>query len=144
MTLLVKTRINQLQKEIKDNHRIESQASWKKSCNDISLETNHTESWCKIKNFLKPAGQRDCPALRHDAKTAKTTLIRHNSLPNLSKDTSAFRVTIYLGIISMKSTNLWRIIMNIFILLKTPMIKERTWMITILWPILALIYSLLG
>ena len=37
---LVKMRINQLQKEIKDNLRIESQASW-----DISLETNHTESW---------------------------------------------------------------------------------------------------
>ena len=69
---LVKTRINQLQKEIKDNLRIESQASWEKFCNDISLETNHTESWRKIKNFLKPKGQRDYPALRLDAKTAKT------------------------------------------------------------------------
>ena len=29
--LLVKTRINQLQKEIKDNLRIESQASWENS-----------------------------------------------------------------------------------------------------------------
>ena len=53
---LVKTCINQLQKEIKDNLRIESQASWEKFCNDISLETNHTESWHKIKNFLKPKG----------------------------------------------------------------------------------------
>ena len=69
---LVKTRINQLQKEIKDNLRIESQASWEKFCNDISLETNHTESWRKIKNFLKPKGHRDYPALRLDAKTAKT------------------------------------------------------------------------
>ena len=69
---LVKTRINQLQKEIKDNLRIESQASWEKFCNDISLETNHIESWRKIKNFLKPKGQRDYPALRLDAKTAKT------------------------------------------------------------------------
>ena len=60
---LVKTRINQLQKEIKDNLRIESQASWEKFCNDISLETNHTESWHKIKNFLKPKGQHDYPAL---------------------------------------------------------------------------------
>ena len=68
---LVKTRINQLQKEIKDHLRIESQASWEKFCNDISLETNHTESWCKIKNFLKPKGQRDYPALQLDAKTAK-------------------------------------------------------------------------
>ena len=69
---LVKTRINQLQKEIKDNLRIESQASWEKFCNDISLETNHTESWRKFKNFLKPESQRDYPALRLDAKTAKT------------------------------------------------------------------------
>ena len=37
---LVKSRTNQLQKEIKDNLRIESQASWEKFCNDISLETN--------------------------------------------------------------------------------------------------------
>ena len=46
---LVKTRMNQLQKEIKDNLRIESQGSWEKFCNHISLETNHTESWRKIK-----------------------------------------------------------------------------------------------
>ena len=69
---LVKTRINQLQKEIKDNLRIASQASWGTFCNDISLETNHTESWRKIKNFLKPKGQRDYLALQPDAKTAKT------------------------------------------------------------------------
>ena len=69
---MVKTRINQLQKEIKDNLRIESQASWEKFCNDISLETNHIESWRKIKNFLKPKGQRYYPALRLDAKTTKT------------------------------------------------------------------------
>ena len=59
-------------KEIKDNLRIESQASWEKFCNDISSETNHTESWRKIKNFLKPKGQRDYPGLRLDAKIAKT------------------------------------------------------------------------
>ena len=52
--------------------RIESQASWEKFCNDISLETNHTESWRKNKNFLKPKGQRNYPALRLDAKTTKT------------------------------------------------------------------------
>ena len=61
-----------MQKEIKDNLRIEPQASWKKFCNDISLETNHTESWRKIKNFLKPESQRNYPALPLDAKTAKT------------------------------------------------------------------------
>ena len=61
-----------MQKEIKDDPRIETQASWEKFCNDISLEANPTESWRKIKNFLKPKGQRDYPALRLDAKTAKT------------------------------------------------------------------------
>ena len=70
--ILVKTRINQLQKEIKNNLRIESQASWENFCNDISLETNHTESWHQIKNFLKPKGQCDYPALRLEAKTTKT------------------------------------------------------------------------
>ena len=69
---LVKTRINQLQKEIKDKLRIESQPCWEKFCNDISLEPNHIESWRKIKNFLRPKGQRDYPTLRFDAKTAKT------------------------------------------------------------------------
>ena len=68
---LLKTRINQLQKEIEDNLGIESQASWEKFCNDISLEIIHVESWRKIKNFLKPKGQHDYPALRLDAKTAK-------------------------------------------------------------------------
>ena len=67
-----KTRINQLQKTIPDNLRKESQDSWEKFCNDISLETNHTESWHKIKNFLRPKGQRDCPALQLDTKTVKT------------------------------------------------------------------------
>ena len=69
---LVKTHINQLQKEIKDNIRIEPQASWETFWNDISLETNDTEPWRKIKNFLKPKGQGEYPALRRDAKTSKT------------------------------------------------------------------------
>ena len=56
---LVTKHINQLQKKIKDNLRIESQASWEKFCNNISLETNHIESSHKIKNFLKPKGQND-------------------------------------------------------------------------------------
>ena len=43
-----------------------------KFCNDISLETNHTESWHKIKNFLKPKGQHDYLAFQLNAKTAKT------------------------------------------------------------------------
>ena len=143
---LVKTRINQLQKEIKDNLRIKSQASWEKFCNNISLETNHTESWRKIKNFLKPKGQRNYPALRLDAKTAmhaRLTLIRRNSLPKASKDTSVFRVIILIQNTLMRSISLSRITMNIFILLKTPMITDRTWaMIMTLWLMLTLILSL--
>ena len=69
---LVKTRINQLQKEIKDNLRIESQASWEKFCNDISSETNHTESWRKIKNFLKPKVIWTCDSMQ---KPPRLTLI---------------------------------------------------------------------
>ena len=68
----VKTRINQLQKQVKDDLRVESQASWEKFCNSISLETNSNESWRKIKNFLKPKGQRDYPTLQHANKVAKT------------------------------------------------------------------------
>ena len=68
----VKTRINQLQKQVKEDLRIESQASWEKFCNPISLESNPRECWRKIKNFLKPKGQRDYPTLRHDDKVAKT------------------------------------------------------------------------
>ena len=67
----VKTRINQLQKQVKDDLRVESQASWEKFCS-ISLETDSNESWRKIKNFLKPTGQRDYPTLQHANKVAKT------------------------------------------------------------------------
>ena len=51
--LAVKTRINQLQKKVKDALRVESQVSWEKFCNSISLGTASNESWRKIKNFLK-------------------------------------------------------------------------------------------
>ena len=68
----VKMRINQLQKQVKDDLRVESQASWEKFCNSISLETNSNESWRKIKNFLKPKGQRNYLTLQHANKVAKT------------------------------------------------------------------------
>ena len=61
-----------MQKQVKDKFRIESQASWEKFCNSISLETDSNESWPKIKNFLKPKGQRDYPTLQHANKVAKT------------------------------------------------------------------------
>ena len=44
----------------------------KEFCNSVSLETDQRESRRKIKNFLKPKGQRDYPTLRHDDKVAKT------------------------------------------------------------------------
>ena len=68
----VKTLINQLQKQVKEDFRVETQASWEKSYNSVSLESDPSESWRKIKNFLKPEGQRDYPTLRHDDKVAKT------------------------------------------------------------------------
>ena len=68
----VKTCINQLQKQVKEELTVEMQASWKKFCNSVSLESDPSESWRKIKNFLKPKGQRDYPTLRHDDKVAKT------------------------------------------------------------------------
>ena len=68
----VKTRINQLQKQVKEELRIETQACWEKFCNSISLETDSSESWRKIKNFLKLRDQRNYPTLRNDDKVAKT------------------------------------------------------------------------
>ena len=68
----VKTCINQLQKQVKDELRVETQANWEKFCNSVSLDTDPSESWRKMKNFLKPKGQRNYPTLRHDDKVAKT------------------------------------------------------------------------
>ena len=105
---LIKTRINQLQKEIKVNLRIESQASsWEKFCNDISLETVTILSLgLKLKTF---SNQRVSAIIRHCepmGRPPRFPQIRHNSLPNLSKDTSAFRVITLIRNISMRSTNL--------------------------------------
>ena len=61
-----------MQKQVKEELRAETQGSWEKFCNSISLETNPSESWRKIKNFFKPKDQRDYPTLRHDDKVAKT------------------------------------------------------------------------
>ena len=70
----VKTRINQLQKQVKEEliNKIESLVSWEKFSNSITLETNSNKSWCKIKDFLKPKGQRNYPTLCHANKVAKT------------------------------------------------------------------------
>ena len=68
----VKTRINQLQKQVKEDLKVESLVSWENFCNSISLESDPNKSWSKIKNFLRPKGQRDYPTLRHANKVAKT------------------------------------------------------------------------
>ena len=68
----MKTRINQLQKQVKEELRVETQASWEKFCNSVSLESDPSKSWRKIKNFLKPKGQRDYLTLHHDNKITKT------------------------------------------------------------------------
>ena len=68
----VNTHINQLQKQVKEELRVETRACWEKFCNSISLETDPSKSWHKIKNFLKPKGQRNYPTLRHNGKVAKT------------------------------------------------------------------------
>ena len=51
---------------------LETEKFWEKFWNSISLETDSSESWRKIKNFLKPKGQCDYPTFRHDDKVAKT------------------------------------------------------------------------
>ena len=56
---------------------------YQKFCNSISLETDESKSWRKIKNFLKPKDQHGYPTLRHDDKVAKTNADKGNSLPNL-------------------------------------------------------------
>ena len=70
----VRKRINQLQKQVKEELKLESPLSWEKFCNSISLETNSNESWRKIKNFFKPKGQHDYPTLHHASKVAKTSI----------------------------------------------------------------------
>ena len=59
-------------KPMSNGVKVESLVSWEKFCNSGSLETNSAESWHKIKNFLKPKGQRDYPTLHHANKVAKT------------------------------------------------------------------------
>ena len=68
----VKTGINQLQKQIKDDIRVETQVSWENSAALLLCDDQPSESWSKTKNFLKPKSQRGYPALRHDDKVTKT------------------------------------------------------------------------
>ena len=96
----VKTRINQLQKQVKDDIRVETQAGLEKLYNSVSLEKDQSESWHKIKNFLKPKGSarlsNTAPQRQsHQEKRrqTQTNADKHRQsatlVPNLSKDTSA-------------------------------------------------------
>ena len=115
----VKTHINQLQKQVKEELKVELLVSGEKFCNSVSLETNCKKSWCKIKNFLKPKGQRDSPTLHHVSKVAKTNA-------NPSKGTSASKASILIRITSMRLINSYRIIIGILIILRTQMITCLT------------------
>ena len=68
----VKTSINQLQKQVEEEIWVETQTRWEKFCNSVNLETDPSESWRKVKNFVKSKGQRDYPTLCHDDKVANT------------------------------------------------------------------------
>ena len=125
----VKTRINQLQKQVKDDLRVESQASWEKFCNSISLETDSNESWRQISAIILL-----CSTL---TKLPRPTPTKRNSLLNLSKGTLASRATILIRTTSMRSTNSSRIAISIFIPLRTQMTPGLTWETsTSLWPML--------
>ena len=90
----VKTHINQLQKQVKEDLWIETQASWEKFCNSVSLESDPSESWRKIKNFLKPRVSATIQHCTTTTKSPRQTPIKRNSLLNRSKDTSALRSNI--------------------------------------------------
>ena len=77
----VKTHNNQLQKQVKEELKIESLVTWEKFCNSISLESNSNQYWRKIKNFLKPKGQHDYPTLRHANKVTKTNADKAQLFP---------------------------------------------------------------
>ena len=83
-----KTCINQLQKQVKGDFRIEMQASCEKFCN---LKSDPSESWAQNQEFPK-AQARVGEIIQHCAmqtKLRRPTLIKRNSLPNLLKGTSA-------------------------------------------------------
>ena len=101
----VKTGINQLRKQVKEELRVETQASWEKFCNSVSLETDPIEYWRKIKNFPKPKGQRDHPTLRHDDKVAKTNADKAQLFAESVKRHFCLESEHFDSITLMKSTN---------------------------------------
>ena len=139
----IKTRINQLQKKVNEELKVESLVSWEKFCNSISLEINSNESWRKIKNFVKPKSQRDYPTLRHASKVAKTNADKAQLFAESVEKHLSIESDHFIRITSMRSTNLSRIVIDIFILLRTQMTTNLMWeMSTSLWTTLTLKLSL--
>ena len=116
-----------MQKQVKEELKVESLVSWEKFCNSISLEADSNESWRKIKNFLKPKGQRDYSTLRHASKVAKTnadkaqlfaeSVERHFGIEGAHFDSNHFH----------KVNKFVEDIIDIFILLKTQMTTDLMW-----------------
>ena len=139
----IKMRINQLQKQVKEELKVGSLVSWEKFCNSISLETDSNESWRKIKNFLKPKGQCDYPTLCHASKVTKTNADKAQLFAETVERHFGIKVIILIRITSMGSIKLSRIIIDIFMLLRTQMTTDLVWeMSTSLWTVLMLKLSL--
>ena len=75
----IKTRTNQLQKQVQEELKVESLVSWEKFYTSISLETDPTVSWRKIKNFLKPKVSAIIQLCTTRTKSPRLTLIKRNS-----------------------------------------------------------------
>ena len=101
----VKTHINQLQKQVKEDLRIESQASWEKFCNSISLESDPSEFWRRIKTSSSPRVSTTIQHCTTMTKSLRQMPTKCNSLLNQSKDTLALRANILIQITLMKSIN---------------------------------------
>ena len=103
-----KSTINKLLKEIRTKINQEPTVSWEKFCNSISLESDSKQSWHKITNFLKPKSPRSYPTLKLGNKTAKTNPEKANSLPKVSKETSALRVICFESLILTALITSWK------------------------------------
>ena len=82
----IKMRINQLQKQVKEELKVESLVSWEKFCNSISLETDPNESWRKLRTFLSQRVSVIIQLCTTRTKSPRLTLTKHNSLPNLLRN----------------------------------------------------------
>ena len=78
-----------MQKQVKEDLRVETQASWEKFCSSISLENDPRESWRKIKTSSSLRVSATIQQCATTTKSPRQTPIKCNSLPKWSKDTSA-------------------------------------------------------